>query len=1046
MIPSTLVNALTRGEAVLFFGAGVNHGSVHADGRKIPLGNGLRDLLADQFLNGECKDRTLEEVATLAENEVGRYSVFRYVSEQISGFPPCPGHQLLPSFRWKAIFTLNYDRLVEEAYTHHSNPLQTLKVFYKDQNGIDRETAAIPNALQYFKLHGSIDSLHDGDAPLILTTETYVEYEHNRKRLFRRLEDLAYEHPIIFAGSSLSDPHIKNILSIVEKDASSRPMYYFVSPGINQYDEALLSKRRMTPIKATFNEFMSEIDQAVEPIGRKLYGVLNPGKHSIEKHFRRNVAAPGGLVAFLESNVEHVREGLPTTTVSAETFFKGESQSWAPIEQEFDIERQPYATLTLKVLGLEKSQDAINVVGVRGVAGSGKTVLLRRLSYDLAARYNKLVLFAPPGASIRPEPLVELHDLTGLQTILVVDHAADQMTSLSHCLDRLEALQVKITVVIADTNASFGSAFDTLGDRLKFKTELRNLEDSEIESLIDKLKQHKSLGLLENETREKQKEAFETVADKQLLVALYEATQGKPLEDILLTEYNRILLNEAQELYLLVCTLNRFRVPVRAALVHRVMGIGYRDFEKRFLGPLSDMVFAEVDPGSRDYAYRARHPHVADIVFRRVLDSQSKQLNQYRRILENMNTTYSSDNDAMRRMLNFKNLRELAPGIEDRRDLLDLAERVCGDDTFILQQQAITEMNDAKGNLSYARDRLAKAELLRPKDVSIKHTKASLLAREANQARDGLQRRSLRSEAKDVLRKVSSGDKTDAYVCSLTAKIAVDEIEERLSEATPSQADISRLAEDAQKALAKGLASAPDFEALVKESYRLRRVLSQGDRGVAMLERTLKDAPHLEYVATIYARAIFGRSPDKAIDAVRAGLQQRPQSKLLNQTYFELMNATADDFRDELSLPLRRSFTPEDQNLPMHIHAIRHFFMRGDRAEFQGALAAAEKMRVTYLAKNIPRFPVKNLTRQSGRWLGEISHLTPTSGYIKVPGLIADVFVRPTYLIDDEFWDSLKLGQTVFFDLLFNSRGPVSQKLSLEEMVANLSDEEDRAA
>lgn len=242
-------------------------------------------------------------------------------------------------------------------------------------------------------------------------------------------------------------------------------------------------------------------------------------------------------------------------------------------------------------------------------------------------------------------------------------------------------------------------------------------------------------------------------------------------------------------------------------------------------------------------------------------------------------------------------------------------------------------MNDSAGDLGIARERLEKAEALRPRDTSIKHTRASLLAREAGQAKDSMTRRSLRSQAKEVLRQVSSGDRTDAYVCSLSAKIAIDEIEDRLGSGTPSQTDIARLAEDAQKALAKGLSVAPDFEALIKENYRLRRVLQLGDRGIGMLEKTLKEQPHLEYVSTIYARAIFGKSEEKALAAIKAGLHQKPQSKLLNQVYYELLIAQADDFRDELTPPLKKSYTPEDQNLVMHLHAIRHFFIRGDRAE-----------------------------------------------------------------------------------------------------------------
>ena len=70
-IPRTLSDAVLRGEGVLFLGAGASHGSKHSDGRSIPMGGELRDLIADHFLNGECKDSSLEEVANLRGERSG---------------------------------------------------------------------------------------------------------------------------------------------------------------------------------------------------------------------------------------------------------------------------------------------------------------------------------------------------------------------------------------------------------------------------------------------------------------------------------------------------------------------------------------------------------------------------------------------------------------------------------------------------------------------------------------------------------------------------------------------------------------------------------------------------------------------------------------------------------------------------------------------------------------------------------------------------------------------------------------------------------------
>ena len=87
------------------------------------------------------------------------------------------------------------------------------------------------------------------------------------------------------------------------------------------------------------------------------------------------------------------------------------------------------------------------------------------------------------------------------------------------------------------------------------------MHDSEVDALLILLERHGALGLLAAEPRQRRKEIFIELADKQLLVALYEATQGRPLEDILLEEYNRVLLTEAQELYLLVCNFEQISCP-----------------------------------------------------------------------------------------------------------------------------------------------------------------------------------------------------------------------------------------------------------------------------------------------------------------------------------------------------------------------------------------------------------------------------------------------------------------------------------------------------
>jgi hypothetical protein len=90
------------------------------------------------------------------------------------------------------------------------------------------------------------------------------------------------------------------------------------------------------------------------------------------------------------------------------------------------------------------------------------------------------------------------------------------------------------------------------------------LSTGEIEGLLDLLQRHNSLGLLSLVTRAQQIAAFKEGADRQLLVALHEATRGKHFEDIVYEEYQGIASSAARQLYLDIATMNQFSVLARA--------------------------------------------------------------------------------------------------------------------------------------------------------------------------------------------------------------------------------------------------------------------------------------------------------------------------------------------------------------------------------------------------------------------------------------------------------------------------------------------------
>jgi hypothetical protein len=89
-----------------------------------------------------------------------------------------------------------------------------------------------------------------------------------------------------------------------------------------------------------------------------------------------------------------------------------------------------------------------------------------------------------------------------------------------------------------------------------------NLTDHDVDALIDKLAEANLLGKLAGKTRNQQRYEFSIRAQKQILVAMREATQGQPFDQIIVNEFESIESREAQVTYLAICLATSFNNAV----------------------------------------------------------------------------------------------------------------------------------------------------------------------------------------------------------------------------------------------------------------------------------------------------------------------------------------------------------------------------------------------------------------------------------------------------------------------------------------------------
>ena len=156
-LPTSLITAVQEQRAILFLGAGASWDAVHPKNSKIPLGGELRNEISEKFFGGELKTRPLTAVAAMAASEVGLIAFQKYIRDLFVDFTPAASHLLMPTFRWRAIVSTNFDLVVERAYQKSRGAIQTLVASWKDGDLFDNRMQETSDPVGYYKLHGCID-------------------------------------------------------------------------------------------------------------------------------------------------------------------------------------------------------------------------------------------------------------------------------------------------------------------------------------------------------------------------------------------------------------------------------------------------------------------------------------------------------------------------------------------------------------------------------------------------------------------------------------------------------------------------------------------------------------------------------------------------------------------------------------------------------------------------------------------------------------------------------------------------------------------------
>lgn len=205
--------SLHDGTGAIFVGAGVSMAAGYPSWSEL-----LTDIGAEIGVNS----RDILDLAALAQwhiRETGAATGVRNVIRREIAFErPLPDVvRTLARLPIRHIWTTNYDRLIERAFSEIGRPLAPVS------NGSDLSLKTTPGATRLYKMHGTVDRLDD----IVISTDDYELYRTKRRAFLPLLEAHLSSMSMLFIGLSLTDPNIRHVLSLIRESFTDAPPEHF---------------------------------------------------------------------------------------------------------------------------------------------------------------------------------------------------------------------------------------------------------------------------------------------------------------------------------------------------------------------------------------------------------------------------------------------------------------------------------------------------------------------------------------------------------------------------------------------------------------------------------------------------------------------------------------------------------------------------------------------------------------------------------------------------------------------------------------------------
>lgn len=668
-----LARMLEPARTNLLLGAGVSMPSGGPSAAK------LAEILCSKLGEPTNQSRGLATTAEILEMKHGRRAVFEAVRDAVKPLNPTGGILALPHYNWRAIYTTNYDLLVEKAYYRAHRGLTVVRSNFDFPNL--RNTTDTP----LFKIHGCISQdRSDGHHASIILTETDVQTHLDfRRMLFDRMRSDLESGMLLVIGHSLADQHLRDLVREIAKLQTDIHAVNHIVILVYERDDDLAALYERQGLAVVFGGIDDALDALTSHLSTR--PAVTPISASAE------FVLPAELLACtMEVSELRRRPAQPAL------MFNGRQAGYGDIEAGLTFERNIESDICLRL------RNRVPGTAITGVAGMGKTTTARRALSKLN-REGILCWEHQDPFRLRKQDWLKVEEILRSDNkfgVLFIDNIHRCQQDADDLVDSLAGIEDRALSVLGTSETSQWSyriksrRFFEHGDPFK----MARLTDTEIVGLVSLVERSPEIAKLvsisfRTSSREKQLEQLQRRCRSDMFVCLKNIFETKSLDQIMLKEYNE-LPSDLQNIYRHVAALEAAGLQVHRQLIIRLLGLEAEHLRNIFAQ--LDGLIQERDLVAKEgiFLWETRHRIIAEILTQYKYAEPGEYLKLLQRVCDGINPAFPVELDSVSELCSAEYGIKRVSNREDRLRLYESLIRVAPTE-HVPRHRLIRELIDA---------------------------------------------------------------------------------------------------------------------------------------------------------------------------------------------------------------------------------------------------------------------------------------------------------------------------------------------------------------